>query len=176
MELAGNIVSVFLISLMSWQDFKTRSITAWLLPAIGICFLAGEISVLSTDVLFRNAMVNWTLLVLQFFLLWIWISARNGKWISIVDTQIGLGDILLLVCLAPAFSPVNFFLFYTCGAIFALAVALVYRKISVAHDSRIPLAGLLGLPLVLVCALRAFDPTLVLLTNDQWIINILLPQ
>lgn len=172
MELAGNIVSMFLIGLMSWQDFKTRSITAWLLPAIGICFLTGEISRVSGDVLFSNSAINCSLLAIQFFLLWIWISARNRKWINIVDTQIGLGDILLLVCLTPAFSPVNFFLFYTCGAMFALAVTLVYRRFSVARDVRIPLAGLLGVPLVLVCALRAFDPTLVLLTNDEWIFSI----
>ncbi|HTF05153.1 MAG TPA: hypothetical protein VK826_14090, partial [Bacteroidia bacterium] len=99
MELAGNIVSMFLIGLMSWQDFKTRSITAWLLPAIGVCFLIGEISCVSGDVLLSNSMINCSLLAVQFFLLWMWISARHKKWINIVDTQIGLGDILLLVCL-----------------------------------------------------------------------------
>lgn len=171
MEIAGNIFSMVFIATMTWQDFKTRTIAAWLLPAIGICFLIGEASALSQNVLLSNSAINYTLLFIQFTTLWLWMSARKRKWINIIDTQIGLGDIVLLVCLAPAFSPFNFFLFYTLGAILAIAVHLILVTIRENHPQRIPLAGILGLPLIVLCLFRLFYPGLTTITNDLWIIN-----
>lgn len=175
MEIAGNIFSMVFIATMTWQDFKTRTIAAWLLPAIGICFLVGEASVLSQHDLLRNSIVNFTLLIVQFTTLWLWMSARKRKWINIIDTQIGLGDILLLVCLAPAFSPFNFFLFYTSGAILAIAVHLVMVMIRKNHPERIPLAGILGLPLVAMCMLRLYNPGLITISSDEQFINYITP-
>lgn len=169
METTGNILSMLLIGAMSWQDFRTRSITAWLLPAIGLCFLLGEISVLSIDQLLENAKVNYVLLVLQFGVLWLWLCLRSRVFVNIINTHIGLGDVLLLFCLAPAFSPINFILFYTVGAVVAMIAHLIVRRRHNDTENKIALAGMLGLPLLLMCLIRLIEPTLIVLTSDDWI-------
>lgn len=169
METTGNILSMLLIGAMSWQDFRTRSITAWLLPAIGLCFLLGEVSVLSMDQLLENAKVNYILLLLQFSVLWLWICFRSRTFVNIINTHIGLGDILLLFCLAPAFSPVNFILFYTVGAVIAMTFQVIVKLRKNQSENKIALAGMLGLPLLLMCAIRLIEPRLIVLTSDDWI-------
>ena len=175
MEYAGNFLSMLFIGWMSVQDFRTRTITAWLLPTIGICLLVGEMSAISTSRLLENALVNYALLAMQFFLLWLWISLRNRRWINVLNTQIGLGDIFLLICIAPAFSPFNFFLFYTLGALAAIVIHLTMTMIDEKTQDRIPLAGILGIPLILMCVVRIIAPQNFVIASDVWAINMLMP-
>ena len=171
MEAIGNIGSLLLLGWMSLQDFRTRSIQVWLLPAIILCMLLAVWPAQETGrALLSNFMVNAALLGIQFFLLWCVVSLRNRRWIKLVNTQIGLGDILLLVVLAPFFSPLNFFVFYVFGLVFALCVTLLVRSVHPQRWREIPLAGLLGLPLMVLCTLRLFYPDVISFTSDEWLL------
>lgn len=170
MNAAGNICSVALLLCIALQDFRTRTISAWLLPAIAVALLlAMAESAGWMNALYKNALMNFTLLLVQFGGLWLFISVRNRKWTNIINTQIGLGDVLLLVCLAPFFSPVNFFVLYTLSIVLALIVTLLINSIGRKKDDHIPFAGFMALPLIVLCVLRLVFPSVVHFSSDEWV-------
>lgn len=170
MNVAGNICSLLVLFCIALQDFRTRTISAWLLPAIACALLlAMTDSTEWVDALYKNTLMNFSLLLVQFGGLWLFISARNRKWTNIINTQIGLGDVLLLVCLAPFFSPVNFFVLYTLSIVLALIVTLLINSIGKKKDDHIPFAGFMALPLMVLCLLRLVFPSVVHFCSDDWV-------
>lgn len=175
MNAAGNIVTIALLACLAVQDFRSRSISAWLLPAIMIGMLLPPCSTQEVQLLvYPNFLVNFSLLLFQFVCLWLFVSVRSRKWTNIINTQVGTGDILLLVCLTPFFSPLNFFVLFTFAIIFALVSALLMRALSKARSEHIPFAGLFAIPLILLCALRIVFPQHILFSSDEWLDMIVL--
>jgi hypothetical protein len=174
MNAAGNICSIALLLCIALQDFRTRTISAWLLPAIAVALLLAMTE--SADwmsALCRNTFMNCALLIVQFAGLWLFVSARNRKWTNIINTQIGLGDVLLLLCLAPFFSPVNYFLLYTLSIVLALSVTLLLNAAGRKNNDHIPFAGFIAVPLGLLCGLRLAFPDVVHFCSDDWMYAVL---
>lgn len=170
MERLVDIIGIVALAILAWQDFRTRKIAWWLLPIIAgvLCFFAlQKNSVVETGKVFS---LNLVFLLLQFLLVWIWFSLKQKKWTTIIDQQIGLGDVLFMICLALAFSPANFLIFYTVGMILTLAVALLARTVRIAVKSEIPLAGALALPLIGLCCWRMIDPHRNFY-SDEWVMK-----
>lgn len=170
MSLAGNICSVLLLLCVAVQDFRTRTISAWLLPAIVLALLLAMMDASGwTVALLRNAGMNAALLFIQLGCLWLFVSVRNKRWTNIINTQIGTGDVLLLLCLAPFFSPMNFFVLYTFSIVFALVVTLLLHAAGARKTDQVPFAGFMAVPLIVLCMLRIVFPSIISFCNDNWL-------
>jgi hypothetical protein len=177
MNAIGNIAAILLLACLSLQDFRERSISAWLLPAMLVCLLLPPCS--SEEIgflLYPNFVLNFFLLLLQFTCLWLLISARNRKWTNIINTQIGTGDMLMLVCLTPFFSPLNYFLLFTLAIVLTLIITLLMGAMRRLSSDQIPFAGLLALPLIVLCTARLFYPGKINFSSDEWITTLILTQ
>lgn len=176
MELTASITSVLLICALAWQDFKSRSITAWLLPAAGLLLVIAELFHTDMNAIWLHAGINLVLLMLQFLLLSAWISIRSRKLTNIVDSHIGLGDCLFLICMAPVLSPLNFCLLLTGGTFLSLLVHLMIRLVNPDSDSKIPLAGYLGVVVLTFFLLNLCGIVQVRLSDGEWLNSYLMNQ
>jgi len=172
MERIGDILSIATLGWLSWQDFHTRRIVWWLLPLLAIARVLSAFGQTGVIAVGKNFLFNSGFLLLQFLLTWIWFSARLKKPATLVDRQIGSGDLLFLVCITPAFSPMNFIVFYSAAMIFSLLLALLLRRVKISTTEEIPLAGLLSLPLIGLCTWRLIDPHFNF-CNEEWMIRLL---
>ena len=169
MYVTGNILTILLLAVMSLQDFRSRSISAWLLPAITFALLVASVGANEWQLLFSNFIVNVLLLSLQFVALWLVISIRRKSWTNIINTYIGTGDILLLVCLTPFFSILNYSILFVASILIALFGAVIQRSFSRNANEYIPFAGILSIPLIALCVLRLVWPNVVVFSSDEWI-------
>ncbi len=175
MNTFGNIAAIMVLICMIIQDFRSRTISAWLLPAIVVCLVIPPLATQEfRNLVFPNLIYNVSLLTVQFILLWIIISFRNRKWINIINTQIGIGDVLLLFSLTPFFSPLNYFLLFTVAIVFALIVAILMKTMRSRTTEYIPFAGLFSVPLIVLCALRLIFPAQISFSSDAWLNNYVL--
>jgi hypothetical protein len=162
------IGSVAVLAGIAIQDIRHRAFVWWLLPLLlaGLVLLSLRQNTIETVAL--NFLFNLGFLALQFVLLWCWFSLRERRLIKLIDTHIGLGDVLLLVCLSVAFSPVNFIVFVVGGLLFSLLVVLIFRALRREAFALIPLAALLALPMTICCAAALFLNTN--LHSDEWLL------
>jgi hypothetical protein len=171
MERIVNITAILTLGILSWQDFRSRQIAWWLLPALALVFLIGAFQKNPAGEIGKVVALNLAFLLVQFLFVWIWFSIKNKKISKIIDVQIGLGDVLFMICVALFFSTVNFMLFYTFGMLLTLFVALVIKLFKASDKNEIPLAGALSIPLILLCAWKIFDPSRNFY-NDEWLIQL----
>lgn len=171
MEQTFSITSMIILGALAWQDFRSRMITAWLLPASGILLLISELQHAEGGVIWLNTWVNYILLLIQFVVLTVWISLRGRKWTNIVDSHIGLGDLLFLACIAPVFAPLNFCVLLTGGTLMTLILHLLVRVVKPNSDPKIPLAGYLGVFVLIFSLLSLLRVVPVHLSNGEWLTN-----
>ncbi|MFN8711807.1 MAG: hypothetical protein ACK5Z2_03060 [Bacteroidota bacterium] len=170
MQLMAVIGSVAVLTGIAVQDVRHRAFVWWLLPLLLAALLVLSLQQVTFQELWPSLLINFGFIGIQLLLLFLWFSLRERKWIKLIDTHIGLGDILLLTCLAAAFSPANFILFVVGGLIFSLCIVLVYRSINRKASPLIPLAALLAVPMALcVAAVPLFD---INLHNDSWMLSL----
>lgn len=168
----GNYVSLVLLGCMSWQDFKARMISVWLLPAIGIAVLFGEWNVLSANAMLTNGLFNAVLLAIQLLLLKFFVHVRYGKKETLLDKQIGWGDIILLLSITPVFHPLNFCLFITGSAICALLFHIGVRMFRSSALQEIPLAGVQGVLLLVYELLLVCKVIVPQLSSASWLTDL----
>ena len=168
----GDILIVMTLMVLAWQDFRSRLISWWLIPVLLLAFILAGKEQVSWSGMGKYFLFNLTFLILQFVIVWIWISLRNRKPVRLINSQIGLGDILFLVCIAAAFSTVNFLFFYTASLIAVLLIAAVIRMFRSSEKMLIPLAGAIAVPMIVLILFRLFDPA-VNFYSEEWLLNIL---
>ncbi len=171
MERIADIISVATLGILSWQDFRSRRIAWWLLPILALTFFLASFQMNSASEIGIGFSLNITFLLIQFLFVWIWFSVKQRKFSQLIDSQIGLGDLLFMICIAFAFSPANFMIFYTIGMIVTLIVAIVVRLFRSNEKGEIPLAGALAIPMIVLCAVRIAKPT-TNFYNDEWLIRL----
>lgn len=173
MEIVAVTGSVAVLAGIAIQDFRHRAFVWWLLPLLLAALLMLSLQQVTFQELWPSLLINIGFIGIQLLLLFLWFSLRERKLIRLIDTHIGLGDILLLACLAAAFSPANFILFVVGGLIFSLCIVLVYRSINRKASPLIPLAALLAVPMALcIAAVPLFD---INLHNDSWMLSLTEP-
>lgn len=142
MVLFIDVVLIILFAILAFQDFKYRAITWYLLPMI-FCLLFYKSKFLYANYFaLKNIFFNLIFLIVQFVGITIYFSFKNKKFYNIVDTAIGLGDVLLLVAFCAAFSPLNFMVFYISSSVVSLIVfglIIIFKK---NKEIQIPLAGM----------------------------------
>ncbi len=131
------------------QDFKHRLISWPLIPLLLLCFLANGLIKTPMAELLQYTLFNSGFILLQLLVLTFYISIKNKKFVNIVDSYMGLGDILFFAVITTAFSPVNFILFYLAGLVFTLISHRIYIAINKGGSKEIPLAGTMSLVMII---------------------------
>lgn len=168
MERFIDIIGIAALGILSWQDFRSRKIAWWLLPILAGVLLMSSIQKNSAMEMTKEFSFNIAFLCIQFLFLWFWFLIKNKSISKIIDTQIGLGDVLFMICIALAFSPANFLVFYILGMIATLFATIIIRLFRSEKEKEIPLAGALALPLLVLISIRLFDPGKNFY-NDDWL-------
>lgn len=167
-----NSTVVVVLLILGFQDFSKRRISAILVLSVFLLlFLISEKTVNVADTL-KFTFYNAIFFAVQLVLIFLFYLVKRRQFVNVINTYLGFGDILLILAICPAFSPVNFILFYLLGLILTL---IVYFGLSllINHQGReIPLAGVLSIALVIVIFLKYlkhdFNPF-----NDNYFLTIL---
>jgi Type IV leader peptidase family. len=148
--IASLIFLFILLALIVYQDFKSRSVHVVLF--IGILVLLPLITFPGDiNYWFFNSLVNMSVVLTQIIASFIFLSIKNRRYINIVNTALGSGDIVMLGIFSLNFSVPIFIIII----LISLVVALIqYWVCSIlqSEEKSIPLAGVMALVLeVLLC-------------------------
>ncbi len=146
---------------ITYQDFKDRAISWWPLVLTLLSALFLSVSGVGARATFSAWSFSVLFLVVQFALVALAFGLGKKQW-NFFDHLIGWGDVLFLVAIAPLFSTVNFLIFYCVSLVISLVGFGVYKLISKAQETTVPLAGTLS-----ICLLF-FVPTIKLLGIEPW--------
>ncbi len=142
--LLSSLIIIFL-GIIVYQDYKFRGIS-WLLFPIGFVLFSVQFlyqrELLTQLKLF---LLNLAILFFVFILLLIYFSIKNRKLTNIVDSYIGIGDLLFFILLAQCFSVVNFVLFINAALLLVIFTYVVIGPLFRPDTKKIPLAGLFAL-------------------------------
>jgi len=145
-------ILIGLLIALVYQDFKSRAISWFLIPLLFIGFVIKGVLSLEFEELATYFGINLLIVLLNLTGVIALVSIKEKKLTNIVDTHLGLGDILFFLVLTVVFSPINFVVFFI-GSIL-LITSLYGVVIALKKDSKfpIPLAGAMSL-LLIVCLL-----------------------
>lgn len=132
---------IALLSVIIYQDFRYRAISAFVLLLLLLLLLLDN--GLQVDGAFNLAFI-----ILQLTVLTAYISLKNKRLTNIIDSYLGLGDILFLVVACAAFSTPDFLVFYVAGLVFSLLAFMSYKLVRKNTTAEIPLAGLMSIVMV----------------------------
>ncbi|WP_188627524.1 hypothetical protein [Pedobacter quisquiliarum] len=147
---------------MTYQDVKYRAITWYAFPLLG-----GSLFILNRDLSSTEVLINIAFLGINYLSATVIISIRAGKWINLMKAHMGLGDILLLICLAFYFPPLNFLAFYIFSLVLIAICAGIYLKLQKPQNFTVPLAGFQGG--LLGCLILISSLTEISLNNVTWL-------
>lgn len=119
-------LSIFLIlTLIIYQDFKSRLINVWCLVLLALALTA--LTVISLSVF--DTLINFIFSVLYFSFLFLTIKIyyyiKLKLWQPIIDNVIGLGDVILILIIGTALFPQNQIYFFTAVFVAALPIQLI---------------------------------------------------
>ncbi|MFL5763629.1 MAG: hypothetical protein ACJ77K_06775 [Bacteroidia bacterium] len=169
MEIVTNISIILLLVVVIVQDLYYRRISAWLIPALFVGFLFRGMTVVGASAFFSDALFNLGFVAVQLGLMWLYFILKNRRWINIVDTFIGLGDLLFFIVLCTAFSPVNFIFFFISALICSLFSAFLYDRFVKRMQREVPLAGIMAS--VLIVTLISCSFLSLGLYDDSYLLN-----
>lgn len=168
------IPTIILLLFLAYQDFRYRAISWWLIPVLVLAFGYLEISTIGRDQFLANIALNLGFIVFQMAVLTMYFSMRNRKFTNIINTYLGIGDVLFFVLLAAAFSFVNYIFFLVTSFILVTIGFMIFKSVKRNTNPEIPLAGAMSLILVISMACNAFVN--IDFYNDNIIPNFLISQ
>ena len=143
LDLVLEILLLFPLIVMIFQDFKTRTIVWWsvfvfLILAIGIhydYFNGFHFQTIGSNLLFFT---------IQLACLWLYLSIKNKQLINLTQKYLGIGDILFFIPICFLFSLINLIVYLVISLVIFLILGLLFFYISKSdetNDPTIPLAG-----------------------------------
>lgn len=126
---------------LSWQDFKTRLLSLWLIVAFATANALFSVETYWWLGLLENALVCLAYLLLLYLCLQLYFYMKHRRFQKIIDTQLGLGDVLVLFAIGLGLEPALMIWFFSLG----FAVSLLISLWLFAKAQSIPLAGLMAL-------------------------------
>jgi len=131
---------ILLVGLTVWiayQDIKTREINLLSIVGYGILSCYKYSMEINLSQFFANLLFAGAYLLLILLVTTVFYRFRIGKWTNIIDSQIGLGDLLLFICVGGCLEPLVLLNFFTACFIFSLVSYFLFFK-----KKSVPLAGL----------------------------------
>lgn len=134
-----NILIILCLAFIVVQDIRQRAISWILIPLILSAFIYRGL--VYENMLLKDVLLNIAFVSIQLLLLTIYMSIKNKKPVNIVNTYLGLGDVLFFAVICAAFSTLNFIVFYLLSMITTLISMVLYNILSKKKSNDIPLAG-----------------------------------
>lgn len=159
MKLTLLFISLFILAFVVFQDFKSKSISWYLLPMLLIVFIGNALLRIEVENLLLFSGINLILVITNLVGVFLLVWLKEKKPINIIDSYLGLGDVLFFLVITTTFSPFNFVVFYL-GSI--LIITLIYGVVILINKEKktlIPLAGAMSLLLMFVLIADAFIPS-----------------
>ena len=170
MLLVAHFLILLSLPVIVIQDFKQRQISWFLIPLALTGFICKAL--LCREHILTHFLINFLFISVQLIFLTAYFSIKNKKLFNIIDTYLGLGDVLFFLVLCTVFSPLNFIAFYIISLIITLAAVLIYNFSAAKKTHSIPLAGAMAAGLILLIAINWFYPQ-VNFYDDTCILNLL---
>ena len=159
---------LILLSITAFQDFKHRTISWYLIPLLIITFIYRVYNTNETSTFWVHSAFNFVFVLAQLILLTIYMSIKKMKLVNIINTYLGLGDVLFFLVICLALSPLNFVLFYLAGMLFTAIGHLIYTGIVKKPNREIPLAGSMALLFIFLIFINLLIP-LPFYTDNFWL-------
>jgi len=131
------IILILGLILIVYQDLKFRRIHV-ALPVL-IFIIAILKSIYSYGEVNRDMDLTYGFIILNFFVIFIYLSIKEKRWVNPFKKHIGLGDFLFLLAIVPLFYLRPYIIFFIMGMVFSLILYGVFRVRS--NYNNIPLAG-----------------------------------
>lgn len=171
MQALITILCVAALAVVVVQDFRERMISWYLIPLLFLLFSWNALLNAPFKEVAFGFGVNLAFTAFQLLAITIYFSIKNKKPVNIINTWLGIGDVLLLATLCVAFSPVNYFVFYMGSLLLTIAGFAVYRLFK-GTSATIPLAGAMALVMIVCLCYQAFLMPFVF-HNDAIALNLL---
>jgi len=159
-----------LLSAVLYQDFRERAIYAFL-PVLLLFFAPAKQFYQLGYIQYGFIGFNLLLLSLQLVALQLYFLLKNARLYSIVNHEIGLGDLLFFLPLCCLFSPLQFIFFFIISLAGSLIAYLLFSSLLGWSKECIPLAGSMSAFLIFYLLLEQW--TSFSMYNDsffyQWI-------
>jgi hypothetical protein len=135
------VLSFFLLgsTIISFQDFKSRLISAWVILLYLACCICFVLLFQNFYALLFNSLGTLIYFGFVFSILFLYYFFKEKKLTNIIDSKIGLGDILIFIAIGLTLEMINLIIFFTISfCISAIAGLLLARS-----NKTVPLAGIL---------------------------------
>ncbi len=141
MFLLLDIILIICCLAIIYQDFKHRSIYWFWIPILlvsllGKLLVGQEYTFFTTDLPLNLAMLFANGLVVT-----IYFSLKQRRWINLMDTYIGKGDVYLFLVMALAFPFQQFIIFFIASLLLSLMVYSFQMTLKISSQPTIPLAA-----------------------------------
>lgn len=140
-------------SLIFFQDCKDRTVYWFLYPIMGILVLLLQIQIVPIAIALINSAFN--LLFVLFLLVFCYWYAQIKLKKSLLQSVLGLGDVLFFLCIAFSFSIVSFWVLFVFSLIFSLILHLILQRTQ--KEQTVPLAGYMSLFFAVVYGVSFFS-------------------
>jgi formate hydrogenlyase subunit 3/multisubunit Na+/H+ antiporter MnhD subunit len=151
---------------------RSRAVHWFLFPV-----LAGLLTVIRLhdhpwSAIWQTTLINMGFLAVQLFIVTLYFSLKNKKWVNITQQLLGWGDVLFLLNITVYLSALNFLFFYIVSLTAVLLLWLSWQVVSSKKNKYIPLAGFQSLIFILFLAgdwwYWSFN-----MTEDAWLLNLI---
>ena len=163
-------ILIAILLIFVYQDFKSRAISWFLIPILLMVIIINALMTINIEELTIFSGINLILVLVNFLGVTLIISLKEKKIKNIINSYLGLGDVLFFLVLTTLFSPINFIVFFI-GSIFLITLiyggAMLFSK---QKNTLIPLAGAMSLVLIVVLLVQQFT-TSFNLYQDLFIIH-----
>ena len=155
--------------IVSYQDFKERAISWWTLPLLlAFSFFLDNRGIKSTLI---ETGINMGFIFINLIVVTLYFSIKESKLVNIVNTKLGIGDILFFFSCCFIFSLPNFVLFFLFSLVFAVFLTLVARKLI--SNNSVPLAGIMASLLLMLSVINGLE-SIKLFKSNAWIETLLI--
>lgn len=156
-----SILALAVLVAIMYQDFRQRQVSIALFVAL-FAILCIEAYTMQSNFmsLLKNFLLNAGFVFVQLGCIKVYFLLKNKKNTPVIDTYIGMGDVLFFFISCIAFSVGNFVMFYLISLITALIGAIAYMRIKNAKDFEIPLAGIMSSIMSLCIGYKLIDGSL----------------
>lgn len=156
MILLITIILSLLLLLIFIQDWKFRGVWWPVFPVVFIIQALYSIKIIGYSELLPIFLINGLILITQLVILYLYLVIKKKKLKNpLFKEYLGWGDVLMVLVLTIAFSPLNFIVFLLSGLLLSLLVVFLSRG----KLKTIPLAGILALAYGIFIWVTKFYPS-----------------
>lgn len=142
MFLISYILALAALAIIAVQDFKFRAIHWVTLPVL-FCMLVLKTNFqIEKNIIIESTLLNFSFVFFQILILMIYFTVRKRHFEKVINTYLGLGDVLFLLAIAPALGFGNYLLFLVTSLLLTLLFFPLYTYFRKVKSPEIPLAGI----------------------------------